>query len=863
MKKFLVFLVTVLLIVACEPKEVAVTSVTVTPSAIELTEGEGAASLSAKVLPENAIAPVSWTSSDTGIAAVSQSGVVTPLKAGTATVTATAGEKSGTCKVTVKARIINVTGVTLNKTEMALTVGDEETLEATVAPENATNKNVRWKSSDADVATVDNVGKVTAVMPGEATITVTTEDGCKTASCQVTVSKNVKSALRSIYDSLGGADWIHSSESNKKPWFSTDDISEWEYLEVESGKVVDLQLFNVGAYGTIPPEIGELTDLETLIIDNYQGYLEDPLSKNISGSLPDELGDLVNLKQLWIRGTNIENTFGPKLTSLIVKLMDTFKVDSYTQWGAVNFVGNRLSGELPKAIWEHPLFHFKFGVFTEQQTGYGFNSSSFSLKGPYYTVKDINGNSLNLGDITKRSKYTLFIYYNTNTENNLITLDYIREAYKQYHNSGLEVVGQLFSEKVPKYDLQDNEYDIWSNYYYDKGGIVPQSYPLKTPAAEIVDSEGHVVFTWRSMYGLDHTDERYNRDACTELIPFLESKFGPINKPEDRQYYESTDYSADGRVTKMQTATVGQGIDLVIMGDAYADVDIKEGKFKTAAEAAVDAFFEIEPYKSFRDRFNVYAVDVVSKNNAYSKKTATKFATWFDETGASMAVGGNDDTVIEYIKKAVGTRWEKATAIVLLNTRRDCGTTYFYWDNPDLGICYLPANTAPATCAETLQHEACGHAFGKLQDEYSYQENGMVPDIVIENIRVSQQKYGWYVNVDFTNDTSKILWAKFIADSRYDGEKLGAYQGGLTFWKGVYRPTENSIMRDNTSGFNAPSREAIYKRINSMADPQWKYDYEEFVKYDAVNRNYPKAEGAVKSVKPVNKKKYCPPVIAR
>jgi len=89
---------------------------------------------------------------------------------------------------TTEPEIVPVTGVTLNKSTMALTVGGTGTLSATVAPDNATNKNVTWNSSNTDVATVDNSGKVTAVAVGEAVITVTTEEGEKTATCSVTVT---------------------------------------------------------------------------------------------------------------------------------------------------------------------------------------------------------------------------------------------------------------------------------------------------------------------------------------------------------------------------------------------------------------------------------------------------------------------------------------------------------------------------------------------------------------------------------------------------------------------------------------------------------------------------------------------------
>ena len=160
---------------------------TVTPSRIEIIEG-GSAALSARVSPEAASdRAVAWSSSDRSVATVDKTGTVQGLKPGTATVTATAEGKSGTCAVTVKAKAVNVTEVTLDKTELTLTEGETETLTATVRPDNADNRNVTWSSDKTEIATVDGAGKVTAVKAGEAVVTVTTEDGGKTATCKVTV----------------------------------------------------------------------------------------------------------------------------------------------------------------------------------------------------------------------------------------------------------------------------------------------------------------------------------------------------------------------------------------------------------------------------------------------------------------------------------------------------------------------------------------------------------------------------------------------------------------------------------------------------------------------------------------------------
>jgi uncharacterized protein (TIGR02145 family) len=112
--------------------------------------------------------------------------LVTALKEGTSTITVTTddGAKRADCAVTV---VVAVTGVTLDKSTLLLAAGATETLTATVAPENATDQAVTWTSSDGTVASVGADGLVTAVKEGNATITVTTVDGAKTADCTVTV----------------------------------------------------------------------------------------------------------------------------------------------------------------------------------------------------------------------------------------------------------------------------------------------------------------------------------------------------------------------------------------------------------------------------------------------------------------------------------------------------------------------------------------------------------------------------------------------------------------------------------------------------------------------------------------------------
>jgi len=182
-------------------KTIKVTKVSLNKTSLTLTEGESE-KLKATVKPTDATNKnVTWKSSNKDVATVDANGNVKALKAGTATITVTTkdGSYKATCKVTVIAKqqeepkpeepSVSVTGVTLNKASLTLTEGGSEKLKATVAPSNATNKEVTWKSSNKDVATVDANGNVKALKAGTATITVTTKDGNHTATCTVTVKE--------------------------------------------------------------------------------------------------------------------------------------------------------------------------------------------------------------------------------------------------------------------------------------------------------------------------------------------------------------------------------------------------------------------------------------------------------------------------------------------------------------------------------------------------------------------------------------------------------------------------------------------------------------------------------------------------
>lgn len=175
--------------VTVNKKVIPVTSVSLNKTSLTMTEGDSE-TLIATVLPSDATnKSVTWSSNKTSVATVSSSGIVTAKAAGTATITVNTndGSKTATCFLTVQAKKVSVTGVSLDKTSMSITVGDTQTLTATVLPSNADDKSVSWSSSNSSVASISASGVVTANVVGTATITVTTNDGGKTATCLVSV----------------------------------------------------------------------------------------------------------------------------------------------------------------------------------------------------------------------------------------------------------------------------------------------------------------------------------------------------------------------------------------------------------------------------------------------------------------------------------------------------------------------------------------------------------------------------------------------------------------------------------------------------------------------------------------------------
>ena len=851
---------------SCGPKEdpeIAVSGVTLSKSSETLEVG-GSTNLTATVSPSNATSKtVTWSSSNQAVATVN-GGTVTAVSPGSVTITATAGGKSGTCQVTVNKKVVEVSSVSLDKTEAALETDETLTLTATVSPSDADDPSVSWESDNKDVAAVDGSGKVTAISEGTATITA--KAGGKSASCTVTVTPNreseIKSILMEIYNAMDGPNWV-----KRNNWGTSEPINSWDGVRYDQKSGLTLDLRGFGLKGQIPDCIGKLTDLTQLRI-------QDP---GITGTLPESFSKLVNLQTLVISRTSMESLpdvfsgmrnlhyvdiyineqmTGPLPESLgssdklevIALNSNAFTGTVPESWARLYYYdrpseglklyGNHLSGQIPGSFLEGNRDEVAFRLDDIlHQNGEGFDISGIDIPGrwPDGSVEDmVTGKTFRFDEVVAKNRYTVFLNWAPWCPFSKALLPQLLDYYKKYRQDGLEIIatvttsegGGFWSDREWQLqDIKDKGYGIWYNFYFEPYRLTV-GYYSGTPNAQIFDSGGNTLF---SPYHInDPVRNRYGHSASTDLMPFLESLFGPADEVDD---YSSKDYSKDGEVMTLQKASVGRGINIVFLGDAFTDRDMGSGGlYEKVMRNAMEEFFAIEPYKTFRDRFNVYAVKVVSKNGRIGEGYTTALGTVL---GDETEVSGDLEKCYGYAMKVPGISDRNNLLVnVMINSKHHSGTAVMSHTTQSSVAFTSTMGNAPEYFGPILRHEAGGHGFAFLADEYfKYQE--AAPQSHIAEYNSLYEQYGWYSNVDFTDDPKKVKWSAFLEDERYKDE-VGIFESGALYAKGAYRPSQNSMMKENMEYFNAPSRWAIYKRIMELSGETASFD--KFLEYDAVNR---------------------------
>ena len=594
-----------------------------------------------------------------------------------------------------------------------------------------------------------------------------------------------------------------------------------------------ISIKGVNAYGEIPANIGNLAKLRVLDISNT----------GISGSIPASLGNCTELRTLWLRNNNLSGSIPSELTGC-------------TKLKVIMLHHNSLSGEIPEAIGQMPALK-RLSVYDNQLSGaipqslqdnaslwkycWGyivalndFDSESFEVPGWDFEVQDINGSIINSGTVYAEHEYTVML--NSTMYELGGVVDEFLALYDEY-GGRLEIIGystnddaQALSQFATAYSipfplvavLEDNPIIVVGesveDWYYDLN--YPSAY---YESIVVVDKNGDVVY-----YDLDHTLSY----SINNLKAFLQSATGML--------YESTDYSRDGSYRTLQQATVGNGIDIVIMGDGYSDKLMET--FEADAETVMEQIFSVEPFKSFREYFNVYRFDLVSANEVLSDITSTALGT--KVYGEYVSCDNNKvlDAGRQLFADLGGeSRMDNAVLIALLNHENVAGSGWAYYPDTEndyadgTGIAYVSRSDGGESLKAQLLWEV-GFAFTKL----AYETGGFgTMDVgTSDNLKQPMESYGWYKNLDFASDPEQVRWAKFLTREEYAGEGLGVYEGGYGYGYGVWRSSETSIMNgDLAAGFNAPSREAIYYRIHKLHyGADWEYDFEEFVTYDEINR---------------------------
>lgn len=305
------------------------------------------------------------------------------------------------------------------------------------------------------------------------------------------------------------------------------------------------------------------------------------------------------------------------------------------------------------------------------------------------------------------------------------------------------------------------------------------------------------------------------------------------------EQYDSP-YEEDTSLT-LQTAKKGNGINLVFLGDGYDAKDIAEGLYIADIKQQVEYFFDVEPYKTYRDYFNIYVPIAMSyesgigtlntlrdvKFNTMTVSTSGRITTDF-ENALFYAV---DHTPVDE------SDIDALTCVLTPNTIVYDGVTMM-WPGTRGGaavaLCPKSEEDYPYDARGLVQHEAGGHAFGKMADEYIYHASWLQTCKCmccehLDSFR-QMQSNGWGQNLSLDGKYISVPWKHLIDDNRFN-DITDIYEGGYFHQKGVYRSEQNSCMNNNVPYYSSWSRELIVRRIKLLAGET--FDFDDFVSNDS------------------------------
>lgn len=281
--------------------------------------------------------------------------------------------------------------------------------------------------------------------------------------------------------------------------------------------------------------------------------------------------------------------------------------------------------------------------------------------------------------------------------------------------------------------------------------------------------------------------------------------------------------------------------EVIIVGDGYTASDYREnGSFNRDARDAMDALFSIEPFTTYRSYFRVAQFVVYSPERGITQRDKqtqvnTAFNAYFEESSIVLLKNPNlvFQTMMERIPDMTRERLTNTLVILMANIDRYGGVCWQYGDGSALALCGVSRSSSYGYTkfADLVRHEAGGHGFGRLLDEYVIHTGQTLPDEATsespyrhkQELR-QRQYYGYAANVDVSGHRDSASWAHYYTLPGY--EAVDYYEGAYFYSKGAWRPELRSCMADNRPYYNAPSRESIVKILLRRAAGVRLCDYE-------------------------------------
>jgi hypothetical protein len=294
----------------------------------------------------------------------------------------------------------------------------------------------------------------------------------------------------------------------------------------------------------------------------------------------------------------------------------------------------------------------------------------------------------------------------------------------------------------------------------------------------------------------------------------------------------------DGTIVKYMSSSKASPCKIVFMGDGFIDDDLMEGnsQYDKVLDLAIEDFFGVPPVKDYKDYFDVWKIYAVSQDRGWSTPSHinnTSFKVFWVGTGStSMSCDAN--TVKKYAMtiSEVSGDINKTLIVVISNVNEYAGTTMLWTSGLSIGLVPLCkaglADDNPESFHSVLMHEALGHGFIHLADEYAYYDK-TISQSSADTLK-SYQRSGFYLNVTTSTDTATAPWNGFLG--RADYPLVGFFEGGYYLKKGVWRSENRSMMIDNIHYLPAFCRYLAYKRIFETTGED--YSLESFMAQDKV-----------------------------